>query len=167
MGQKRQYNYHFTPYHSLLLNKGFQAIYQKSWLLASNNFNLENFFNPDKIVAKNITKKNYALTNDYDNIIIYSEENTMSDNYIYGYARVSTHQQDLSRQLDMLKQYNCTEILNEKMSGMKADRPELNRLKDKVRAGDMQDKLINFYLPFMLNYIFFHIHKLPKNIITI
>ncbi|NOY68144.1 MAG: recombinase family protein [Deltaproteobacteria bacterium] len=60
----------------------------------------------------------------------------MSDNYIYGYARVSTQQQDLSRQLDMLKQYNCNEILTEKMSGTKADRPELLRLKDKVRPGD-------------------------------
>ena len=60
----------------------------------------------------------------------------MGSNYIYGYARVSTHQQDLIRQLDMLKQYNCTEILTEKISGVKADRPELNRLKDKIRAGD-------------------------------
>jgi DNA invertase Pin-like site-specific DNA recombinase len=60
----------------------------------------------------------------------------MSDNYIYGYARVSTHQQDLSRQVDMLQKYNCTEILTEKMSGMKAERPELNRLKDKARSND-------------------------------
>jgi DNA invertase Pin-like site-specific DNA recombinase len=56
--------------------------------------------------------------------------------YVYGYARVSTQQQDLSRQLDILKQYNCTEILTEKMSGTKADRPELNRLKENVRPGD-------------------------------
>ena len=60
----------------------------------------------------------------------------MSLNYIYGYARVSTQQQDLIRQLDMLKQYNCTEVLTEKISGVKAERPELNRLKDKVRPGD-------------------------------
>ena len=60
----------------------------------------------------------------------------MVSSYIYGYARVSTQQQDLARQLDMLKQHNCTEILTEKISGVKADRPELNRLKDKVRPGD-------------------------------
>jgi len=60
----------------------------------------------------------------------------LGTNYIYGYARVSTQQQDLARQLDMLKKYDCTEILTEKISGVKADRPELNRLKDKVRAGD-------------------------------
>lgn len=61
----------------------------------------------------------------------------MSNNYIYGYARVSTQQQDLIRQLDILKSYDCTEILTEKISGTKAERPELNRLKDKVRAGDV------------------------------
>lgn len=58
------------------------------------------------------------------------------NNYIYGYARVSTQDQDLNRQLDMLKNYNCTETLTEKMSGVKKDRPELNRLQDKVRKGD-------------------------------
>lgn len=57
-------------------------------------------------------------------------------NYIYGYARVSTQKQDLIRQLDMLNEYNCTEILKERMSGTKSDRPELNRLKDKIRPGD-------------------------------
>lgn len=60
----------------------------------------------------------------------------MSANYIYGYARVSTQQQELIRQLDMLKQYGCTEILTEKISGTKTDRPELIRLKDKIRPGD-------------------------------
>ncbi|MCI0768477.1 recombinase family protein [Bacillus sp. TL12] len=58
------------------------------------------------------------------------------NSYIYGYARVSTKQQDLIRQIDMLQEYNCTEILTEKMTGTKSDRPELNRLKDKIRPGD-------------------------------
>jgi DNA invertase Pin-like site-specific DNA recombinase len=56
--------------------------------------------------------------------------------YVYGYARVSTRQQELSRQLDLLEKYECNEILTEKMSGTKSDRPELNRLKDKLRPGD-------------------------------
>jgi DNA invertase Pin-like site-specific DNA recombinase len=60
----------------------------------------------------------------------------MNINYIYGYARVSTRQQDLIRQLDMLEQYNCTEILTENLSGTKTNRPELIRLKDKIRPGD-------------------------------
>lgn len=57
--------------------------------------------------------------------------------YTYGYARVSTRQQELNRQLDLLKQYNCYEILKEKLSGTKTDRPELNRLKGHLRPGDM------------------------------
>ncbi|WP_103574391.1 recombinase family protein, partial [Bacillus thuringiensis] len=57
-------------------------------------------------------------------------------NHVYGYARVSTQQQDLIRQLDLLKTYSCTEILTEKMSGTKNNRPELLRLKDKTRTGD-------------------------------
>lgn len=56
--------------------------------------------------------------------------------YVYGYARVSTRQQELARQLDLLEKYDCNEILTEKMSGTKANRPELNRLKDKIRPGD-------------------------------
>lgn len=57
--------------------------------------------------------------------------------YIYGYARVSTRQQELARQLKLLEKYNCNEILTEKMTGTKSNRPELNRLKDKLRPGDI------------------------------
>lgn len=57
--------------------------------------------------------------------------------YIYGYARVSTRKQDLSRQLDLLNSYNCNEILTEKITGTKSSRPELDRLKDKLRPGDI------------------------------
>lgn len=32
--------------------------------------------------------------------------------------------------------YNCTDILTEKMAGTKSDRPGLNWLKDKIRLGD-------------------------------
>ena len=56
--------------------------------------------------------------------------------YIYGYARVSTRSQELHRQLDLLNEQNCNEILTVKMTGTKADRPQLNRLKDKIRPGD-------------------------------
>ncbi|EEM44507.1 recombinase family protein [Bacillus cereus] len=58
------------------------------------------------------------------------------NSYIYGYARVSTHQQDLIRQLNILQKYNCTEIFTEKISDMQSHRPELTRLKDKIRPGD-------------------------------
>lgn len=56
--------------------------------------------------------------------------------YIYGYARVSTRQQELNRQIDLLKNENCNEILTEKITGTKSIRPELDRLKDKLRPGD-------------------------------
>ena len=37
--------------------------------------------------------------------------------YKFGYARVSTEQQNLARQLDMLSQYGVDYIFNEKMTG--------------------------------------------------
>ena len=58
------------------------------------------------------------------------------DGYTYGYARVSTKKQEMNRQLDLLTQQNCMEILTEKITGTKASRPELDRLKDKLRSGD-------------------------------
>lgn len=54
----------------------------------------------------------------------------------FGYARVSTEQQNLDRQLDMLAQYGVDHIFNEKMTGTKRDRPELNKLLDRLMAGD-------------------------------
>ncbi len=55
---------------------------------------------------------------------------------ILGYARVSTIEQNLDRQLDQLKQAGADEIHQEKITGTKADRPELNRLFDRLREGD-------------------------------
>ncbi|MGM0126211.1 hypothetical protein IGI37_003640 [Enterococcus sp. AZ194] len=57
-------------------------------------------------------------------------------NYTYGYARVSTQSQELARQLDILEKYQCNKIMTEKISGTKADRPQLNKLKESVREGD-------------------------------
>ena len=54
----------------------------------------------------------------------------------FGYARVSTEQQNLDRRLDMLTQYGVDYIFNEKMTGTKRDRPELNKLLDRLMAGD-------------------------------
>ncbi|MGH4122483.1 MAG: recombinase family protein [Clostridium sp.] len=39
-----------------------------------------------------------------------------------GYARVSTVEQNLDRQLDILKQISCDRIYEEKVSGIKKDR---------------------------------------------
>ena len=57
-------------------------------------------------------------------------------NYTYGYARVSTRSQELDRQLDILEKYNCNKIFTEKITGTKANRPELNKLKECIRKGD-------------------------------
>lgn len=58
-------------------------------------------------------------------------------NYIFGYARVSTEQQNLDRQLDALKKYGCDLIYNEKMTGTKKERPELTKLIDRITEGDI------------------------------
>lgn len=57
-------------------------------------------------------------------------------NYIFGYARVSTENQNLNRQLDALKKYGVAQIYCEKMTGTKKDRPELNKLIERITAGD-------------------------------
>lgn len=56
---------------------------------------------------------------------------------IFGYARVSTQEQNLDRQLDALTKAGVEEIIQEKMTGTKADRPALNKLLDKLRNGDV------------------------------
>lgn len=54
-----------------------------------------------------------------------------------GYARVSTQDQNLDRQLDNLKAAGCERIFNEKMTGTKSDRPELKTMLLTLRAGDV------------------------------
>ena len=54
-----------------------------------------------------------------------------------GYARVSTEDQRLTLQLDALKKADCTRIYREKVSGAYRDRPELNRMLDQLREGDV------------------------------
>ena len=58
--------------------------------------------------------------------------------YVFGYARVSTEQQNLDRQLEALNQYGVDIIYNEKMTGTKRDRPELNKLLDRMTEVMMQ-----------------------------
>lgn len=54
-----------------------------------------------------------------------------------GYARVSTHEQDLALQLDALTKEGCEKIFQEKASGAQRDRPELKAALSYMRKGDI------------------------------
>ncbi len=45
-----------------------------------------------------------------------------------GYARVSTHAQNLETQIQLLEEAGCEAIFKEKISGALPDRPELEKL---------------------------------------
>jgi DNA invertase Pin-like site-specific DNA recombinase len=54
-----------------------------------------------------------------------------------GYARVSTNDQETATQVAALKAAGCERIYREKASGGRWDRPELHRLLDQLRKGDV------------------------------
>lgn len=54
----------------------------------------------------------------------------------FGYARVSKNEQHLEIQLQKLTAAGCEEIFQEKVSGAKDERPQLNILIGKLRKGD-------------------------------
>ncbi|BBS24576.1 hypothetical protein WP5W18E06_P10090 (plasmid) [Klebsiella quasipneumoniae] len=56
---------------------------------------------------------------------------------LLGYARVSTDDQDLTHQRAELHAAGCTRIYAEKITGTRRDRPELARLLDHLRPGDV------------------------------
>ena len=55
---------------------------------------------------------------------------------IFGYARVSTRDQNLDMQLDVLQRQNCVKIFCEKISGVKK-RPELEHCLSLLNEGDV------------------------------
>ena len=56
---------------------------------------------------------------------------------LLGYARVCTTDQDTKLQTDALKRAGSDRIFSEKASGAKVDRPELMRILDVAREGDV------------------------------
>ena len=57
---------------------------------------------------------------------------------LLGYARVSTDEQETHLQIDALTGAGVDRIYQEKASGAKTDRPELMRLLDNARKGDVR-----------------------------
>src|SRR3954470_16316036 len=56
---------------------------------------------------------------------------------LIGYARVSTEDQDLTLQRSPLKEVGCERIYDEKVTGARRTRPQLARMLDQLRAGDV------------------------------
>jgi len=56
---------------------------------------------------------------------------------IIGYARVSRDDQNLDAQTDALEAAGAERIFAEKISGTKRDRPELGKMLDQLRSGDV------------------------------
>jgi DNA invertase Pin-like site-specific DNA recombinase len=56
---------------------------------------------------------------------------------IFGYARVSSKDQNLDRQLKELKAYGCDRIYQEKQSGKDFSRPIYKEMRSKMRFGDV------------------------------
>lgn len=56
---------------------------------------------------------------------------------IIGYARVSTQDQNLDRQIDALTKYGAEQIFTEKITGTILNRPELEKMQLMLRKGDV------------------------------
>ena len=56
---------------------------------------------------------------------------------IIGYARVSTDDQNLDAQTDALKAAGAGRLFADRISGSKRERPELDRMLDQLRDGDV------------------------------
>ncbi|MFQ6585410.1 recombinase family protein [Priestia megaterium] len=54
----------------------------------------------------------------------------------FGYMRVSTIDQNLDRQKKQLEEFGCERIFFEKLTGMKRNRPELNKMLEYLRPKD-------------------------------
>ena len=61
----------------------------------------------------------------------------MTGGLILGYARVSTDDQDLTNQRTELHAAGCSRIFAEKITGTRRERPELDRMLDHLRGGDV------------------------------
>jgi DNA invertase Pin-like site-specific DNA recombinase len=83
----------------------------------------------------------------------------------YGYARVSTGQQDLDRQLDALGKagIDARRIYSDKKSGATADRPGLIDVLDRLREGDVLVVYTLDRLGRTVRDVLNHIHQLRED----
>ena len=56
---------------------------------------------------------------------------------LIGYARISTHDQNLNLQKDALRSAGCEKIFRDELSGATAVRPGLQQALDALREGDV------------------------------
>ena len=80
----------------------------------------------------------------------------------YGYARVSTNQQDTKMQIDALREAGCEKVYEDKISGSKTDRPELNQC---LKAMNKDDVLVVWKLDRLgrsLQHLIEVVHKLEE-----
>lgn len=66
-----------------------------------------------------------------------SSLNQVNGGLLLGYARVSTDDQELVSQRAELAAAGCSRLFSEKVTGTRRDRPELSRLLDHLRPGDV------------------------------
>ena len=57
-------------------------------------------------------------------------------NFVFGYARVSTEQQNLDRQIDMLQKYGVDYLYKAKVTPTKRNSPALEKLPQRLPAAD-------------------------------
>lgn len=55
---------------------------------------------------------------------------------VFGYARISTDEQNLERQLEALEKEGCQRIYSDTFSGAAMNRPQLNELLEEIKEGD-------------------------------
>src|SRR5262245_57886301 len=65
-----------------------------------------------------------------------AKRSAADDGRLIGYARVSTNGQDLTSQEGELRKAGCSKVFAEKLSGIRADRPELRKLVERLKPGD-------------------------------
>lgn len=57
-------------------------------------------------------------------------------NKVFGYARVSTVDQNLDTQIEVLQKFGCHRIFKDKISGLATQRPALDEMLSLLREGD-------------------------------